>query len=190
MLPDRSRIEFSLKIANFVKDVTGRNKNHQKYQLWAYNGFIIPPSSEALPLHALIISLKPSGKIVKLKNELANFSHDEEFRSKISNSSFNFDLKTSCALPPYYSLELAPISSTSHYYLPGVAHLNDLLRQQSENAYLKSKNRWILRFCRVFLDFIIFSIFYGFKVVLLLISIPSRDFLPGNGSEFNFHGYE
>ena len=99
---------------NFVKDVTGRNKNHQKYQLWAYNGFIIPPSSEALPLHALIISLKPSGKIVKLQNELANFSHDEEFRSKISNSSFNFDLKTSCALPPYYSLELAPISSTSH----------------------------------------------------------------------------
>ena len=65
--------------SNFVKDVTGRNKKYQKYQLWAYNGFIIPPSSEALPLHALIISLKPSGKIVKLQNELANFSHDESF---------------------------------------------------------------------------------------------------------------
>jgi len=37
--------------------------------------------------------------------------------------SSNLNLKTSCALPPYYSLELAPISSTSHYYLiscPGV----------------------------------------------------------------------
>ena len=65
-------------------------------------------------LHALIISLEPSGKIVKVQNDCTEFSHDEEFKSKISNSSFNFDLKTSCALPPYYSLELDPISSTSH----------------------------------------------------------------------------
>ena len=135
MLPDRSRFEFLLNIANFVKDVTGRNKKYQKYQPWPCNEFIIPPSSRALPLHALIISLKPSAKIIKLQNECTEFSHNEEFRSKISNSSFNFDLKTSCALPPYYSLELAPISSTSHYYLPGVAHFNDLLRQQSENVF-------------------------------------------------------
>ena len=47
---------------NFVKDVTGRNKKYQKYQLWAPDEFIIPPSSRALALHALIISLKPSGK--------------------------------------------------------------------------------------------------------------------------------
>ena len=53
---------------NFVKDVTGRNKNYQKYQLWAYNEFIIQTSSRALALHALIISLKPSRKIVKLEN--------------------------------------------------------------------------------------------------------------------------
>ena len=99
---------------NFVKDVTGRNKKYQKYQLWAYNEFIIPPSSRALALHALIISLKPSGKIVKLQNERTEFSYNVKFRSKISNSSFNFDLKTSCALPPYYSLELNLISSTSH----------------------------------------------------------------------------
>ena len=92
---------------NFVRDVTARNKKYQKYQPWPCNGFIIPPSSRALPLHALIIALKPSGKIVKLQNELASFSHDEEFESKIFKSSFNFDLKTSCALPPYYSLELA-----------------------------------------------------------------------------------
>ena len=102
---------------NFVKDVTGRNKKYQKYQLWAYNEFIIPPSSRALALHALIISLKPSGKIVKLQNECTEFSHNEEFRSKIFKMSFNFDLKTSCALPPYYSLELSLISSTSHFGL-------------------------------------------------------------------------
>ena len=45
---------------------------------------------------------------------------------------------------------------------PGVAHLNDLLRQQSENAYLKVQNWWILKFSAVFLDFLIFSIFGWF----------------------------
>ena len=65
-------------------------------------------------MHALIISLKLDEKIVKLQNELANFSHDEKFGSKIFKLSFNFDLKTSCALPPYYSLELNLISSKSH----------------------------------------------------------------------------
>ena len=99
---------------NFIKDVTGRNKTYQKYQLWAPDEFIIPPSSRALALHALIISLKPSGKIIKLQNECTEFSHNVKLRSKLFNSSFNFDLKTSCALPPYYSLELDPISSTSH----------------------------------------------------------------------------
>ena len=109
--------------SNFIKDVTGRNKNYQKYQLWAPDEFIIPPSSRALALHALIISLEPSGKIVKVQNDCAKISEVEFFDTKISKTSFNFDLKTSCALPPYYSLELDPISSTSHYYLiscPGV----------------------------------------------------------------------
>ena len=91
---------------NFVKDVTGRNKKYQKYQLWAYNEFIIPPSSRALALHALIISLKPNEKNRKLQNECTELSHTDKFQSKLFNLSFNFDLKTSCALPPYYSLEL------------------------------------------------------------------------------------
>ena len=84
---------------------------------------ITPPSSTDLALHALIISLEPSGKIVKMQNECTKVSEVEFFDTKISNLSFNCYLKTSCALPPYYSLELAPISSTSHYYLiscPGV----------------------------------------------------------------------
>ena len=46
--------------------------------------------------------------------------------------------------------------------LPGVAHSNYLLRQQSENEYLRSKNRSMLRFSAVFLDFLIFSIFADF----------------------------
>ena len=65
---------------------------------------------------------------------------------------------------------------------PGVAHLNYLLRQQSENAYLKSENRWTLRFWRVFLDFLIFSFLDGFGVVSAWISIPRRHFLPVDGS--------
>ena len=95
---------------------------------------------------------------------------------------FNFDLKSSCALPPYYSLELSQISSTSHSKLsgdPGSRHLNDLLRQQSENAYLKSKNQWILRFWRVFLGFLIFSILDDVAMLWLSISTPWLDFLPG-----------
>ena len=109
--------------SNFIKDVTGRNKNYQKYQLWAPDEFIIPPSSRALALHALIISLEPSGKIVKVQNDCAKISEVEFFDIKIFKMSCNWKLKTSCALPPYYSLELDPISSTSHYYLiscPGV----------------------------------------------------------------------
>ena len=113
MVPDHSGVEISLKIAIFIKDVTGHNKNYQKYQLWAPDEFIIPPSSRALALHALIISLKPSGKIVKRQKDCTEFADNEEFRSKISKTSFNFDLKTSCALPPYYSLALNLISSTS-----------------------------------------------------------------------------
>ena len=50
----------------------------------ATDEFIIPPSSGALALHVLIISLFLPGKIVKLQNELANFSHTVKFRSKIT----------------------------------------------------------------------------------------------------------
>ena len=66
---------------------------------------------------------------------------------------------------------------------PGVAHLNDLLRQQSENVYLKSKNRWILRFWRVFLDFLIFLILDDFEMLWLWIFTPWLDFLPGAASK-------
>ena len=76
--------------------------------------FIIEPSSRALALHARIIIVKHEWKIVKMKNECTKVSEVEFFDTKISNLSFNLNLKTSCALPPYYSLELDPISSTSH----------------------------------------------------------------------------
>ena len=78
---------------NFVKDVTGRNKKYQKYQLWAPDEFIIPPSSRALALHALIISLKPSAKIIKLQNERTEFAHTVKFRSNLFKLSFSFHLK-------------------------------------------------------------------------------------------------
>ena len=38
----------------------------------------------------------------------------------------------------------------------GGRNLNDLLRQQSENSFSGSKNRGILKFSVVFLDFLIF----------------------------------
>ena len=71
----------------------------------------------------------------------------------------------------------------SIYSHPGVAHLNDLLRQQSENAYLNTKNQWILRFWADFLDFLIFSISDGFEAIWLSISTPWLDFLPGAASK-------
>ena len=61
----------------------------------------------------------------------------------------------------------------------GVAHLNYLLRQQSENEYLKSKKRSILHFFAAFLDFLIFRILDVFQVVWLSILSPWLDFLPG-----------
>ena len=75
-------------------------------------------------MHARIIIVKHEWKIVKMKNDCAKVSEVEFFDTKIFKMSFNLNLKTSCALPPYYSLELDPISSTSHYYLnscPGEA---------------------------------------------------------------------
>ena len=76
--------------------------------------------------------------------------------------------------------------------VPAVAHLNDLLRQQSENAFWTSKNRWVLLFCAVFLVFL-FSYFW---LVLKgsdsqnrlrgLISCPGQ--LP-NQSRREFHIY-
>ena len=71
----------------------------------------------------------------------------------------------------------------SIYSHPGVAHLNDLLRQQSENAYLNTKNQWILRFSADFLDFLIFSISDGFEAVPFSISTSWLDFLPGAASK-------
>ena len=75
---------------------------------------LIPPSSRALALHVLIILLEPSGKILKVQNERREFSDIRKLGSKIFKLSFNSNLKTSCHLPPYYSLELNLISSTSH----------------------------------------------------------------------------
>ena len=47
---------------------------------------------------------------------LHDFDSDWFFHNK---TSFSLEVKTSSALPPYYSLELDLISSTSHYNLPG-----------------------------------------------------------------------
>ena len=80
-------------------------------------------------------------------------------------------------------IEPYPLSSTSHYYLPEVAHFNDLLRQQSENVFWTSKNRHFLQFCAVFLDFLIFSILNDFKVFGVSILAPWLDFLPGAAPE-------
>ena len=87
-------------------------------------------------------------------------------------------LKIELNLPP-------SADAANNFNAEGLANperiLNYLLRQQSENAYLKSKNRWILKFLRVFLDFLIFLILDGFELVLLWISTPWLDFLPGAG---------
>ena len=64
-------------------------------------------------------------------------------------------------------------------YQPAVAHLNDLLRQQSENAFWTSKNGWILQFLALFLYFLIFSILASFLGVWPSISMSWLDFLPG-----------
>ena len=116
------RITLALNFQARRKFQIGRNKgvkNSWKFQLWANDVFIIPPSSRALALHALIISPKPSAKIVKLQNERTEIPNIRKFGSKIFKLSFNLKLKTSCPLPPYYSLELKQNSSTSQYYLPG-----------------------------------------------------------------------
>ena len=66
---------------------------------------------------------------------------------------------------------------------PGVAHLNDLLRQQSENVFWTSKIWVFLEFCSVFLDFLIFSILDSFEGAWLSKSTPWLDFLAGTASE-------
>ena len=75
-------------------------------ELWPYDVLVIPPSSRALALHALIISLEPSGKIDKLQNECTEIPNIKKLGSKITKMSFNLNLSTSCHLPPYYSLDL------------------------------------------------------------------------------------
>ena len=71
----------------------------------------------------------------------------------------------------------------SLYYLAAVAHLNDLLRQQSKHVFSTSKNAYFLQFCGVFLDFLIFSLLDGFKAFVLSILISWLHFLPGAASK-------
>ena len=166
---------------NFIKDVTGRSKKYQKYQLWATDEFIIPPSSRALALHALLISLEPSGKIVKVQNDCAKISEVEFSDTKISKTSFNFDLKTSCALPPYYSLELDPISSTSHSNLsrgPG-SRFTWFAASAKRKFIVKVKNLMnyeILAFFARFSHFLNFGWFWaGFTINFnFLAGFPAR----------------
>ena len=113
---------------------------------------------------ACIILLKPSGKIVKLQNECTEFSHNEEFRSKISETSCNFHLKTSCALPPYYSLELNLISSTSHYIRSRAPASRILMICCVSRAKMYSEHRKIIESCSFALFFLIWD---GFVMVSL-----------------------
>ena len=77
--------------------------------------------------------------------------------------------------------------AANHYNAEGLANperiFNDLLRQQNENIYLKSKNWWIMKFFALFLDFLIFSILDGFEGIWLSKSTPWLDFLPGSTSK-------
>ena len=53
-------------------------------------------------------------KLSNCKTNVQNIPSISKLGSKITKLSFNSNLKTSCHLPPYYSLELNLISSTSH----------------------------------------------------------------------------
>ena len=64
---------------------------------------------------------------------------------------------------------------------------HDLLRQQSENEDLKSKNRSYRRFPAIFLDFLIFRIFDDFGLPRLSISTPWLNFLPRTASKSTGH---
>ena len=55
------------------------------YKFWPDDFFIIPPSSGALALHALIIIIKDEWKIVKMQNDFAKISKVEFFDTKIFN---------------------------------------------------------------------------------------------------------
>ena len=66
--------------------------------------------------------------------------------------------------------------------------LQDLLRQQSEKFFSRSKIWWIMRFSAVFLDFHIFQNLNGFGMFWVLISIPWRGLLlPRDGSKLIWH---
>ena len=69
-------------------------------------------------MHALIIPVKPVAKIIKPENELLKLTDVQKLGSEIFKKSVNVELKTSCALTPYYSLELNLLSSTSHLLTP------------------------------------------------------------------------
>ena len=87
-------------------------------------------------------------------------------------------------------IEPYPLSSTSQCTLPWGRDSHDLLRQQSGNVFLRSTLWWIIKVSAVFLDFLIFSSFNDFKMFLLWISIPWRQFVPRDGSRSNFDEYE
>ena len=65
--------------------------------------------------------------------------------------------------------------------------LHDLLRQQSENLFSRSKIWWIMRFSAVFLDFHIFQNFNGFGMFWAFILISWRDLLSSDGPKSIWH---
>ena len=64
-------------------------KKSNLYKFWPGDEFIIPPSSGAVALHALIIIVKHEWKIVKIKNELTKVSEFNFSDRKILKTSFN-----------------------------------------------------------------------------------------------------
>ena len=134
---DRSLLESSIwdnekfhYIINRILDMSSR------CQFWAGKVFIIPSSPRAVALHALIIIVKHGRKIIKLRNDCAKVCKVEFFGTKIFNLSFNWNFKTSCALPPYNSLELDRISSTSHLNRPAVILPGEGAKHSLINKYI------------------------------------------------------
>ena len=102
--------------------------------------------------------------------------------SKIFKLSFNLNLKTSCHLPSYYSLELNLISSTSDWIpiqktpAPDPRDLHDLLRRQGEIAFERCPGAHLRHFRRIFRNFENFLKSVDFEVSGSLKSSFSTDF--------------
>ena len=82
-------------------------------------------------------------KIGPLSIEWSDFTHTSFYGRNFWICPLIFDMPTSCPAAPVLLSKLISKGYMLYESLqskPRVAHFNDLLRQQSENAYLKSEN--------------------------------------------------